>query len=227
MQDDCNPLRHPGAIQLRRKTLDFLKGYMGNKPIRIGNQASEHIQNDVYGQAMIDLLPLFTDYRFRHQNKGLASQWTRFVLQKMELTIDEKDAGIWEFRNMEKRHCYSNLFQWAGATTALKIARQYSLEEISIQANSKRERAIEHIESCYDDQRKAYTNAQDNTDLDAFTLQLIMMGYLNPNSTKAKDHLVQLEKVLKGEHDLFYRYLHKDDFGRPKSTFLVCSFWYV
>lgn len=197
MQDDCNPLRHPGAIQLRRKTLDFLKGYMGNKPIRIGNQASEHIQNDVFGQAMIALLPLFTDYRFRHQNKGLASQWTLFVLQKMELTIDEKDAGIWEFRNMEKRHCYSNLFQWAGATTALKIARQYSLEEISIQANSKSERAIEHIESCYDDQRKAYTNAQDNTDLDASTLQLIMMGYLDPNSTKAKDHLVQLEKVLK------------------------------
>lgn len=74
---------------------------------------------------------------------------------------------------------------------------------------------------------RAYANAQDNTDLDASTLQLIMMGYLDPNSTKAKDHLVQLEKVLKGEHDLFYRYLHKDDFGRPKSTFLVCSFWYV
>ncbi|WP_425565298.1 hypothetical protein [Sphingobacterium kyonggiense] len=98
-----------GQSNLEEKTLDFLNGYMGNKPIRIGNQASVHIQNDLYGQAMIALLPLFTDYRFRHQNKGLASQWTRFVLQKME---------------------------------------------ISIQANSKREHAIEHIESCYDDQRK-------------------------------------------------------------------------
>ncbi|SKB37542.1 Glucoamylase (glucan-1,4-alpha-glucosidase), GH15 family [Sphingobacterium nematocida] len=216
-----------GQSNLEEKTLDFLNGYMGNQPIRIGNQASEHIQNDVYGQAMIALLPLFTDHRFRHQNTGFAAQWTRFILQKMELTIDEKDAGIWEFRNMEKRHCYSNLFQWAGATAALKIARQYGLEDTAIQANALRERAIEHIESCYDDHRKVYTNAQDNTDLDASTLQLIMMGYLDPNSPKAKEHLLQLEKVLKGEHGLFYRYLHKDDFGRPKSTFLVCAFWYV
>ncbi|WP_164122897.1 MULTISPECIES: glycoside hydrolase family 15 protein [Sphingobacterium] len=216
-----------GQSKLEEKTLDFLNGYMGNTPIRIGNQAYEHIQNDVYGQAMIALLPLFTDHRFRHQNTGFAAQWTRFILQKMELTIDEKDAGIWEFRNMEKRHCYSNLFQWAGATAALKIARQYGLEDISTQANTIRERAIQHIESCYDAQRKVYTNAQDNSDLDASTLQLIMMGYLDPSLPKAKEHLIELEKVLKGEQGLFYRYLHKDDFGRPKSTFLVCAFWYV
>ncbi|ERJ57279.1 glycoside hydrolase family 15 protein [Sphingobacterium paucimobilis] len=216
-----------GQSDLEEKTLDSLSGYLGNQPIRIGNQASEHIQNDVYGQAMIALLPLFTDHRFRHQNTGFAAEWTRFILRKMELTIDEKDAGIWEFRNMEKRHCYSNLFQWAGATAALKIARQYDLEDISRQANVIRDKAAQHIESCYDPERMVYTNAHESTDLDASTLQLIMMGYLDPNSEKAKEHLKQLEKVLKGDRGLFYRYLHKDDFGRPRSTFLVCAFWYV
>ncbi|NGM89855.1 glycoside hydrolase family 15 protein, partial [Parapusillimonas sp. SGNA-6] len=58
-------------------------------------------------------------------------------------------------------------------------------------------------------------------------LQLIMMNYLDPSSEKAKRHLEQLEKELKGEHGLFYRYLHRDDFGKPKATFLVCAFWYV
>lgn len=216
-----------GQSNLEETTLDYLAGYMGNQPIRIGNQASEHIQNDVYGQAMIALLPLFTDHRYRHQNTEFAAEWTRFILQKMEKTIDEKDAGIWEFRHMEKKHCYSNLFQWAGATAALKIARQYGLEDIATQAHKIRDRAILHIEGCYDDTRKVYTNAQENSDLDASTLQLILMGYLDPNSEKAKQHLLQLELVLKGDHGLFYRYLHTDDFGKPKSTFLVCAFWYV
>lgn len=216
-----------GQSDLEEIQLDYLEGYMGNKPIRVGNQAYEHIQNDVYGQAMIALLPLFTDYRFRHQNIASAKEWTIFILNKITATIDEKDAGIWEFRNFENRHCYSNLFQWAGASAALKIAKQYRIKEIEQQALKLRDRAIEHIESCYDAKRGVYTNATGSENLDASTLQLIMMKYLDPTSERAHKHLEELEKELKGEDGLFYRYLHRDDFGKPKATFLVCAFWYV
>src|SRR5690606_39893409 len=82
-----------GQAKLTENTLDYLVGYLGNKPIRIGNQAYEHIQNDVYGQALIALLPLFTDHRFRHQNLSSAKEWTTFILNKIANTIDEKDAG--------------------------------------------------------------------------------------------------------------------------------------
>lgn len=216
-----------GQSKLYETTLDYLEGYLENKPIHIGNQAYEHIQNDVYGQALIALLPLFTDHRFRHQNTLFAHEWTSFILDKIEATIDEKDAGIWEFRHIENRHCYSNLFQWAGAMAALKIGKQYGLDDIVTKALILKERAIQHIESCYNEEREVYLNATESADLDASTLQLIMMNYLDPNSEKAKKHLEVLEKELKGEHGLFYRYLHKDDFGKPRSTFLVCAFWYV
>jgi len=216
-----------GESQLTERTLDHLTGYLDNKPIRIGNQAYEHIQNDVYGQALIALLPLFTDYRFRFQNSDLAKSWTTFILNKIKNTIDEKDAGIWEFRNFENRHCYSNLFQWAGATAALKIAKQYGFEEIKTEAELLRKSAAVHIENCYNHTSQVYKNAVDSENLDASTLQLILMGYLNPNSKKAKNHLKGLENELKGGKGLFYRYLHKDDFGKPKATFLVCAFWYV
>ncbi|MCC2598692.1 glycoside hydrolase family 15 protein [Sphingobacterium sp. FBM7-1] len=216
-----------GESDLKEYTIPYLTGYQGNKPIRVGNQASEHIQNDVYGQALIALLPLFSDHRFRHQNLHAAKAWTALILQKMSQTIDEKDAGIWEFRNFQNRHCYSNLFQWAGATAALKIAKQYGFEDIEQQAGTIRAQAEKHIESCYDPEKQVYTNASESQSLDASTLQLIMMNYLDPASEKAKKHLEQLERELKGKHGLFYRYLHKDDFGKPKSTFLVCAFWYV
>ena len=216
-----------GKKDLVENVLTDLKGYMGNQPVRVGNQASEHIQNDIYGQVLISLLPLYTDHRFVFSERKDSVHWVEFLLSKIEHTIDEKDAGIWEFRNMANIHCYSNLFQWAGASAAEKMARTIQNQELIDKAISLKERAAAHIESCYDPIRKVYTNSAGSSNLDASTLQLIMMNYLDPNSQKAKDHLAALEKELRTPNGLFYRYLYVDDFGKPKTTFLICAFWYV
>ncbi len=215
-----------GEHDLEEYTVD-LEGYEGNQPVRIGNQASEHIQNDIYGQVLVSVLPLYTDHRFIIDERKDSAKWVDYLLSKIERTIDEKDAGIWEFRNMANIHCYSNLFQWAGASAAEKMARTINNEELINRAIAMKERAAAHIESCYDPERKVYTNAAGSKHLDASTLQLIMMNYLDPASDRAKDHLKALEAELRTEHGLFYRYLHADDFGKPKTTFLICAFWYV
>lgn len=216
-----------GERNIVETTLDHLEGYEGEKPIRIGNQAYEHIQNDIYGQVLISMLPLYTDHRFVFSERSDSVKWIEGVLSKIERTIDEKDAGIWEFRNIANVHCYSNLFQWAGANAALKMAKTIGNKDFEKRAQVLIDKAAAHIEACYDPVRKVYTNAVGSNHLDASTLQLIMMGYLDPASQKAKDHLIALEKELKTEDGLFYRYLHADDFGKPKTTFLICAFWYV
>jgi GH15 family glucan-1,4-alpha-glucosidase len=200
---------------------------MGNQPVRIGNQASEHIQNDIYGQVLISLLPLYTDHRFVFSERKDSARWIEYLLSKVERTIDEKDAGIWEFRNIANTHCYSNLFQWAGCSAAEKMARSIGNEELMQKAIDLKQKAAKHIEDCYDPVRKVYTHAVGSPHLDASTLQLIMMNYLDPTSERARDHLIALEKELKTPNGLFYRYLHSDDFGKPKTTFLICAFWYV
>jgi len=216
-----------GKKNLVEEILTDLDGYMGNKPVRIGNQAYEHIQNDIYGQVMISLLPLYTDHRFVFSERKDSVRWIESLLNKIDRTIDEKDAGIWEFRNMANIHCYSNLFQWAGASAAEKMARTIDNKELVDRAIELKERAAAHIESCYDPVRKVYTNSAGSSNLDASTLQLIMMNYLDPESQRAKDHLLALEKELRTPNGLFYRYLYTDDFGKPKTTFLICAFWYV
>ncbi len=216
-----------GQIQLTEHTLDHLEGYLGNQPIRIGNQAYEHIQNDVYGQAMIALLPLYSDHRFIFKERSDAGGWVDYILRKIENTIDEQDAGIWEFRNFANHHCYSNLFQWAGSSAAYKMGKIIGDEKIMQRSKKLMERASTYIERCYDPSRQAYANAVDSPHLDASTLQLIMMHYLDPSSEKARLHLEALERELKTPQGLFYRYVHADDFGKPKSTFLICAFWYV
>ncbi|PUZ20983.1 Glucoamylase (glucan-1,4-alpha-glucosidase), GH15 family [Chitinophaga costaii] len=216
-----------GAKELTETILPHLAGYEGNQPVRIGNQAYEHIQNDIYGQVLISMLPLYTDHRFIFSERKDSVHWIGYLLDKIERTIDEKDAGIWEFRNFANIHCYSNLFQWAGCAAAEKMARTIGDINLENRATSLKERAAAHIESCYDPVRKVYTNAAGGTALDASTLQLINMQYLDPASERARDHLTALEKELKTPNGLFYRYLHSDDFGKPKTTFLVCAFWYV
>jgi len=216
-----------GEREITERTLDHLEGYKGEQPIRVGNQAYEHIQNDIYGQVLISMLPLYTDHRFVFSERSDSVKWIESVLSKIERTIDEKDAGIWEFRNIANVHCYSNLFQWAGAQAALKMAKTIGNQDFEDRAQVLIDKAAAHIEACYDPERKVYTNAVGSPHLDASTLQLIMMNYLDPASDRAKDHLAALERELKTEDGLFYRYLHADDFGKPKTTFLICAFWYV
>ncbi|WGQ11223.1 glycoside hydrolase family 15 protein [Pedobacter gandavensis] len=216
-----------GERVLTEHIVPDLKGYLGNTPIRIGNQAFEHIQNDIYGQVLISMLPLYTDKRFIYSERKDSEKWLDALLKKIEHTIDEKDAGIWEFRNLPNTHCYTNLFQWAGANAALKMAKTIDDKPLQKRAQLLIDKAAQHIEDCYDPVRKVYTHAVGSPYLDSSTLQLILMNYLDPNSQRAKDHLSALEAELKGANGLFYRYIHTDDFGKPKTTFLICAFWYV
>ena len=90
-----------------------------------------------------------------------------------------------------------------------------------------KERSAAMIEKCYVPEKKAYAQAVGVDRMDASTLQLIMMNYLDGNSQAAKDHLKGLEEELFAQDGLFYRYKHVDDFGEPETTFLICAFWYV
>lgn len=204
-----------------------LNGYLGNKPVRIGNQASEHIQNDVYGQVLISLLPLYTDERFVVEERSDSSAWISSLLKKIEMVIDEPDAGLWEFRDIAGYFCYTYLFHWAGCKAAIKIAQRIRDKKLERWAQKLAQKAADRIESCYDAERKVYQHAVDSPYLDASTLQLIMMGYLDPASARAQDHLKVVEAALAAPGGLFYRYKHEDDFGKPQSTFLITAFWHV
>lgn len=204
-----------------------LDGYLGEKPVRIGNQAYEHIQNDVYGQVLVTLLPLLADQRLIEQGSDSLESLVFHCLEMIQETMEEPDNGLWEFRGTSQLHCYTFLFHWAGAQAAKKIGSQLQNKEMLKLARKLIKASTAMIEACYDEERGVYTQAVGNPNLDASLLQLINMGYLNPRSEKARKHVAVLEKELRTETGLFYRYKHADDFGEPETTFLICAFWYV
>lgn len=216
-----------GKKKLIEKILP-LQGYsQSNPPVRIGNDAYTHIQNDVYGQVLVALLPLYVDTRFSEGGRYYSQRLVNHTLKKIEDTMHEPDAGLWELRTMAQEHCYTFLFHWAGACSALKIGKYFKNDKIIEKALYLRDEAAKKIEACYDRERGVYTQAIGQPNLDASCLQLITLNYLDPQSERAKTHLKRIEESLRTEEGLIYRYKHSDDFGVPESTFLVCAYWYI
>ncbi len=203
-----------------------LRGYQANEPVRIGNDAYTHIQNDVYGQIVMAILPLFLDERFKNQLSSHEELLVNIV-EKMEHTVNEADAGIWEFRTIAQHHAYTNLFQWAGGAAACRVAQMLGNSSLSKRAEIVSRKAANWIEHAYSYKKNGYGQAVENDQMDASTLQLIIMNYLPHGSQKAREHLEALERELKAGKGAFYRYRGKDDFGLPGTTFLICGFWYA
>ena len=204
-----------------------LKGYQGNQPVRVGNQAYEHIQNDVYGQVLLSLLPLYYDQRIIFTERYDSGDLIHKTLGLIEKTMEQTDAGLWEFRNLSQHHCYTYLFHWAGSLAAEKIAVVLKDEKMGKQAEKLKKIPQAKFEQCDSPSKKGYSQAIGTDRMDASCLQLINMNYLDNNTDRAKEHLKAMEKDLKASNGLFYRYKHQDDFGEPETTFLICAFWYV
>ena len=204
-----------------------LEGYLGNKPVRIGNDAFRQIQHDVYGQMLLAIMPLYTDRRvYDNQSRPRLELITK-ILDNIEKVMDSPDSGIWEYREKFQKHCESYLFHWAGAKAAIKIAESCNNPELQKKAQSICEAAQKNIEKCYDKARKVYGMSIENKNLNASEFLLITLGYLNPDSDRAAEHLNALEDELLSKGDMIYRYRDLDDFGETHSTFLICGFWYA
>jgi GH15 family glucan-1,4-alpha-glucosidase len=171
--------------------------------------------------------PLYTDLRLSFEFRDKSFDIIRLLLKKIELTINEPDAGLWEFRNLKQQNCYTYLFHWAGSNAAKKMSRIFNDRKMEAKATKLSNLASQNIERCYNSEKQAYTQAIGIDSLDASSMQLITMNYLDHNSTRTHDHLKAIEKELMNNCGLFYRYQHQDDFGIPKNYFLICSFWYI
>ncbi|HVH41035.1 MAG TPA: glycoside hydrolase family 15 protein [Labilithrix sp.] len=219
-------VRIDGELSLPEATIT-LRGYDSCDTVRIGNDAYRQVQNDIYGQMIYALLKLYVDERFPREPRATSKRLISTLLGIIDHCLDEPDASLWEFRHLQRRHCYTALCHWVGAKSATKIGRELDDREMRRQATRLTTRSERLIESCYDAKIGAYMQEPGSNDVDASTLQLIILNYLDPQSERAARHLAVLEERLMTGGRLMHRYTHPDDFGVPVSAFLVCSFWYV
>ncbi|MEO8114716.1 MAG: glycoside hydrolase family 15 protein, partial [Phenylobacterium sp.] len=84
-----------------------LPGYRGMGPVRVGNQAHEHLQHDVYGQIVLSTVQAFFDERLFRPARLEDFQALEPVGERAFELHDKPDASLWEFRGREAVHTYS------------------------------------------------------------------------------------------------------------------------
>lgn len=215
-----------GDADIPESELD-LEGYLGNRPVRIGNDAFRQKQFDAFGQVILSLLPLHTDERILHRDQVVDLSIIKNLLKEIEKRMDEPDAGTWELRGRQAKHLSTYVFHWAGAKAAKKIGEYYSDEALIKKAQALTILSAQEIEKCYSAENECYMADQTLGHFDATGFLLITMNYLNPYDDLTHKHFNKLKQELSSPEGMIYRYRQKDDFGDTHACFTICAYWYI
>ena len=212
---------------LKEREVDSLAGYGGMGPVRVGNQAFEHLQHDVYGQVVLSNAQAFFDSRLLRPPTRQDFETLENVGDRAYALHDQPDAGLWEFRTKNRVHTFSSLMCWTACDRLAKIAAHLGLAD---RADHWRERAAKiHAViagRAWDEDRQMFTNAFGEGEADASLLLMAELAFLEPSDPRYLRTVEALEKaLLKGSH--MFRYAVPDDFGQPVNAFNVCTFWYI
>ena len=109
-----------GERVLTEWEVDWLPGFAGSAPVRVGNAAADQFQLDIYGE-VADVLALAT-------RRGLPSHhrqetYRSVVMGFLAQAWTEPDEGIWEVRGGRQHFVYSKVMAWLGFDHAAKAAK--------------------------------------------------------------------------------------------------------
>ncbi|MCA3717267.1 MAG: glycoside hydrolase family 15 protein [Brevundimonas sp.] len=204
-----------------------VEGYRGMKPVRVGNQAREHLQHDVYGQIVLPLVQSFHDQRLLRPGALDDFHALEKVGERAFAMHDQVDAGLWEFRTIARVHTYSSVMCWAACDRLVKVAVHLALDDRAAYWADRAgiiRRRIE-AEAFLPDQGR-FGASFGGQELDASLLQLVDLGFLEPKDPRQVATFDAIERDLKKGPYLF-RYVEPDDFGEPETAFNFCTFWFI
>ncbi len=204
-----------------------VKGYRGMKPVRVGNQAREHLQHDVYGQIVLPLVQSFYDQRLLRPGSLDDFHALEKVGDRAFAMHDQTDAGLWEFRTIARVHTYSSVMCWAACDRLAKAADKLGLGDRAAFWSERATIIRARIETeAYLPDEGRFGASFGGTELDASLLQMVDLGFLAPNDPRQVATFDAIERDLKKGPYLF-RYVEPDDFGEPETAFNFCTFWFI
>ncbi|HTF86767.1 MAG TPA: glycoside hydrolase family 15 protein [Planctomycetota bacterium] len=224
---DLSPLyRIDGNSDLDERILEAWPGFGGDGPVRIGNGAALHLQNDIFGEMVLALAPVFLDDRFSAERSRPAMQLLERLARKAISVAGTPDAGLWEYRTEWKPQTFSSLMCWAAADRmALVAARHAEGSAHEFRSAADRIRA-EVIEQAWNPATGSFVGHYGGSDLDASLLQMATLRFLPADDPRLRQTVEAIWKTLSKDGWLF-RYRLDDGFGQPKVAFIICTFWLI
>lgn len=214
-----------GTRRLPEQSLDWLSGYAGSAPVRVGNEAVGQFQLDVWGE-VLDGLNLALDCGIESEDTAWDIQ--RALLDFLEGHWDQPDSSLWEVRGPQRHFVHSKVMAWAGVDRAVHAVEAHGRE-----GPVQRWRALAdeiHADVCangFDSQRNTFTQSYGAPGLDAALLLIPRVGFLPWTDPRVVGTVEAVQAELDNNGFLLrYRTDAAED-GLPGSegAFLVCTFW--
>lgn len=213
-----------GERLLHEWNIPWLSGFNGAKPVRVGNQASEQLQLDIYGELADALHQLRVSARERGGNFDLQTT----LLEHLEKIWREPDHGIWEVRGEMRQFTHSKVMVWVAFDRTI-----LSAERFGIKAPLARWRKIRreiHNEVCrlgFNRRIHSFVRSYGSTELDASLLLIPLVGFLPPQDLRVVGTVRKIEDTLMRD-GLVMRYephTKREQSSADEGAFLPCSFW--
>jgi GH15 family glucan-1,4-alpha-glucosidase len=225
--DHVQPLYGIALEKTLTETTVDLPGYRGMGPVRVGNQAYEHFQHDVYGNIVLGASQAFFDKRLLHQPGIDDFERLEVIGERAFAMHDQPDAGLWELRTRARVHTSSSLMCWAACDRLAKIAGQFGRAERARHWHERAEQIRATIlKRGWNEKVGAFVESFEGNDLDASLLLIAEVGFLPAKDPRFIATVERIGDTLKRGHHLF-RYHAADDFGAPENAFNICTFWYI
>ncbi|MGZ4704562.1 MAG: glycoside hydrolase family 15 protein [Acidimicrobiales bacterium] len=196
-----------GYRRLTEDELDWLPGYEGSAPVRVGNAASEQFQLDVYGETLDMLLtastalPAIEDtaaiYGESANSPTSGGLWdlARFLVDHVRKVWTEPDEGIWEVRGPRRHFVHSKVMAWVAVDHWVRMVGHALAEGLAvdgIRADADIEPWRElceqiHADVCeqgIDPVRGCFTQFYGSSQVDASLLMLSLVGFLPPDDPR-------------------------------------------
>ncbi len=204
-----------------------LQGHLNSQPVRVGNSATTHYQDDVYGEVILSLFPLFFDERFVREDLEDLWNLVKLIVEIAIRRFREKDQGIWEFRGEAKHYTFSKVMIWAAVDRGYQIAHKLKKKEEAYKWNKIRKGIKEEIlKNAWSDDLQSFTQSYEKKHLDASNLLIPILGLIDGKDQRNRQMIKATTEQLK-KGGFVFRYVNDDDFGCPETAFLICSFWLV
>lgn len=216
-----------GEPRVGERMATGLAGYRGIGPVRVGNQAHEQVQNDVYGQIILSSVQAFFDSRLL-RTSGLADFHSlEQVGERAWSCHDKPDAGLWEFRTISSVHTYSAAMCWAACDRLARVADVLGLDQRRDLWSERAHHIRNYIENgAWRPDLNTMSATLSGNHLDASLIQLLDLRFFDPHDPRFRGTLGSLEQSLRrGPYML--RYATEDDFGLPRTAFNFCTFWLI
>ena len=204
-----------------------LTGFLGHGPVRVGNEAANQVQNDVYGSVVLAASQMFVDERLPKMGGEALFVLLEALGEEAAIRAFQPDAGPWEYRGRARVHTYSAALCWAACDRLAQIARQLNHPgRANYWEDLSRPMRARILEEAWDERRGALTGAFGNPDLDASVLLVSELGLLAPTDRRFVMTCETIDRELTRRGRIM-RYTAPDDFGAPETAFLACNFWYM